>query len=92
MRRVGGKFGDKWGMLVKKGVESCVKSNEKGTKRVRWASDKTRVRKIRDKVVDIEGTEVAKGAKLGRSRRERRNSKIDQKRSVIRWRHRVSGN
>ena len=92
MRRVGGKFGDKWGMLVKKGVESCVKSNEKGTQRVRWASDKTRVRKIRDKVVDIEGTEVAKGAKLGRSRRERRNSKIDQKRSVIRWRHRVSGN
>ena len=47
MRRVSGKFGDKWGVLVKKSVESCVISNEEGTKRVRWASDKTRVRKIR---------------------------------------------
>ena len=34
-------------------------------------------------VINIEGTEVAKGAKLRRNRRERRNSKIDKKRSVI---------
>lgn len=92
MRRVSGKFGDKWGVLVKKSVESRVISNEERTKRVRWASDKTRVRKIRDIVVNIEGTEVAKGAKLRRNRRERRNSKIDKKRSVIGWRHRMSGN
>ena len=92
MRRVSGKFGDKWGVLVKKSVESCVISNEERTKRVRWASDKTRVRKVRDIVVNIEGTEVAKGAKLRRNRRERRNSKIDKKRSVIGWRHRMSGN
>lgn len=92
MRRVSGKFGDEWGVFVKKSVESCVVSNEEGTQRIRWASDKTRVGEIRDKVVDIEGTEVAKGAKLRRNRRERSNSKTDKKRSVIRRRHRVSGN
>ena len=92
MRRVSGKFGDEWGVFVKKSVESCVVSNEEGTQRIRCASDKTRVREIRDKVVDIEGTEVAKGAKLRRNRRERRNSKTDKKRSVIGRRHRVSSN
>ena len=41
MRRVSGKFGDEWGMLVEKSVESNVVSNEEGTQRIGWASDKT---------------------------------------------------
>jgi len=64
MRRVSGKFGDKWCMLVKKSMESCVVSNEEGMEPRELGGCVIRHElEIRGKVIDVEGVEVAKGAK-----------------------------